>query len=93
MKGAAANLSANALAGAAFALEQLGRENALGRVASALDAVERETLSLEQAQLLYATSVAGIPAVGAAALIGLPRSRGVYHALAKAEAAFAASPA
>ena len=61
--------------------------------AALLDAVERETLSLEQAQLLYATSVAGIPAVGAAALIGLPKSRGVYHALAKAEAALAASPA
>ena len=74
-------------------MHQSARTSAEQVAAALLDAVQRETLSLEQAQLLYATSVAGLPAIGAAVLVGLPKPRAVYHALAKAEAALAASPA
>jgi hypothetical protein len=58
-----------------------------------VDAVRHGRLQLDQARLLYATSVAGLAAIDAAALTALPKPRAVYYALELAQSALAATPA
>jgi hypothetical protein len=52
-----------------------------------IDAVRTGRLEVDQARLLYATSVAGLKATKAAPLAHLPKPRAVYHALQAAQAA------